>query len=268
MDKEIRFLFLGGSAENKLKSIHTYYTDQQFEDLVKRSYVQYPSTLHKDEYVFYDDFAFKIRGYINGRYIINEDDIKDYLECIKNEDVTITDSYISELNDKIHQEIENQTLPYKRYYYTITDVFNVSSLLGQFFEIYELWGSLMIIDNYIVGFYSGYINNDEYGCAYNYVSSIQIRRNFQGKHLCYPFAKSTYKNVVETYHVSYFNINIESETPISACHCYVRAATDNGYEVYINGHPYQPNDCMNYYNKSNRMVIYVPERYRNINLLS
>ena len=75
------------------------------------------------------------------------------------------------------------------------------------------------------------INVDKNRKIYAYKSMIKIDKEFQSKRLCKPFSKYVYEKLGNI--VDYINMLVASDVYIRACLCYVNAALNIGFDVYI-----------------------------------
>ncbi|SPN79360.1 Hypothetical protein BRZCDTV_296 [Brazilian cedratvirus IHUMI] len=88
------------------------------------------------------------------------------------------------------------------------------------------WLSIMVDNRKIVGFYQGYIAEDEKGRRVSYRSYISISPEYQGRGLCRELASFTYEKLLYTLRVDYIIITVSSKLSSGACRCYVKAAKD------------------------------------------
>lgn len=99
----------------------------------------------------------------------------------------------------------------------------------------DSWISLAIDKekDIIIAYYSGMYDTDHLGRVVNIMSKVSIRPDYRGKRICTSFAKFTYEQVVQHHHVEIFEIQVLADERFNACQCYVQAAFDLGWTVYV-----------------------------------
>lgn len=108
----------------------------------------------------------------------------------------------------------------------------------QMFNDYFNWISYILDGDMIVGYYHGHVRHDSLKRPYNETSHIVIRPDYQGRGLCRNFSKYTYDQIVQLY--------VWSKVPIYACRCYVQAALELGFRVYLGTKEiFYTNSCQN-----------------------
>lgn len=94
------------------------------------------------------------------------------------------------------------------------------------------WLSLILHQGQIVGYYFGFIQEDDLGRLYSSHSYISIRPDYQGRGLCKDFSKYTYGKIYEVFDVDYIYLSVAAERKAGACRCYIRAGKELGFRTY------------------------------------